>query len=110
MSVEQGANVAQTRRVIVLVWDGMRPDFVTEANTPNLCAFARGGSRYRRATGVFPSVTRPTTSSVSTGAYPATHGVIGNLFIGPPGDRLPLDTADRVALDRLRAVNDGRIL
>jgi phosphonoacetate hydrolase len=110
MSSEQGADAAQTQRVIVMVWDGMRPDFVTEENTPNLCAFARGGSRYRRAIGVFPSVTRPTTSSVSTGAYPATHGVIGNLFIGPPGDRTPLDTADRVALDRLRAVNNGRIL
>jgi hypothetical protein len=104
------ADGARTERVIVIVWDGMRPDFVTEELTPNLCALARSGSRYRRATGIFPSVTRPTTSSVSTGAYPATHGIIGNLFVGPPGDRVPLDTADREALDRLRAINDGRIL
>lgn len=110
MSAARGNGAAGTERVIVMVWDGMRPDFVTEELTPNLCALARSGSRYRRATGIFPSVTRPTTSSVSTGAYPATHGVIGNLFIGPPGDRLPLDTADREALDRLRAVNGGRIL
>jgi len=99
-----------TERVIVLVWDGMRPDFVTEELTPHLCALARGGSRYRRATGVFPSVTRPTTSSVSTGTYPATHGVIGNLFVGPPGDRAALDTGDRAALERLRAINGGQML
>lgn len=109
MTEEQYA-AARTTRVIVLVWDGMRPDFVTEELTPNLCALARTGSRYRRATGVFPSVTRPTTSSVSTGTYPGTHGVIGNLFVGPPGDRTPLDTGDRAALERLRAINDGRML
>lgn len=110
MSVGERRMDAQPERVIVMVWDGMRPDFVTEELTPNLCALARSGSRYRRATGIFPSVTRPTTSSVSTGAYPATHGIIGNLFVGPPGDRVALDTADRDALDRLRAVNGGRIL
>lgn len=106
----EGRADARTTRVIVVVWDGMRPDFVTEELTPHLCALARTGSRYRRATGVFPSVTRPTTSSVSTGTYPATHGVIGNLFIGPIDDRTPLDTGDRNALERLRAVNAGRIL
>ena len=107
---DTGRTETATERVIVLVWDGMRPDFVTEELTPHLCALARGGSRYRRATGVFPSVTRPTTSSVSTGTYPATHGVIGNLFIGPPEDRAALDTGDRHALERLRTINGGRML
>src|SRR3954468_19869881 len=110
MSGEQSSGMPRTERVIVLVWDGMRPDYVTQELTPNLCALATSGSRYRRATGIFPSVTRPTTSSVSTGTYPATHGVIGNLFVGPPGDRAPLDTGERTALERLRAVNGGRML
>lgn len=110
MSGEQRSGTPRTERVIVLVWDGMRPDYVTQELTPHLCALAASGSRYRRATGVFPSVTRPTTSSVSTGAYPATHGVIGNLFVGPPGDRAPLDTGERAPLERLRAINGGRML
>ena len=88
----------------------MRPDLVDAERTPNLHAFAQRSATYRRATGVFPSVTRPTTSSVSTGAYPAGHGVIGNLFVGPPGDRAPIDTGLREGLERLRPVNDGRIL
>ena len=102
--------MSQTQRVIVMVWDGMRPDLVSEELTPNLHAFARRSAVYPRATGVFPSVTRPTTSSVSTGAYPAGHGVLGNLFVGPPGDRAPIDTGLREGLERLRPVNDGRIL
>ncbi len=110
MPDEQGQHTPRTARVIVLVWDGMRPDYVTPELTPNLCALAASGSSYRRAIGIFPSVTRPTTSSVSTGTHPATHGIVGNLFVGPPGDRAPLDTGDRDALERLRAVNNGRIL
>ena len=101
---------SSSQRVILIVWDGMRPDRVSAELTPNLHAFAAESAVYRRAVGVFPSVTRPTTSSVSTGAYPAGHGVLGNLFIGPPGDRTPIDTGARADLERLRAVNGGRIL
>ena len=104
------ARSSSTQRVILMVWDGMRPDLVSAERTPHLHAFAQRSAIYRRATGVFPSVTRPTTSSVSTGAYPAGHGVIANLFVGPPGDRAPVDTGLREELERLRAVNDGRIL
>lgn len=101
---------SRTERVILVVWDGMRPDYVTEDLTPNLVALARDGARYDRATGIFPSVTRPTTSSVSTGSYPLGHGVFSNSFVGPPGDRALIDTGSREALERLRAVNDGRVL
>jgi len=101
---------SSTQRVILIVWDGMRPDFVSAELTPNLHAFAARSAIYRRATGVFPSVTRPTTSSVSTGAYPAGHGILSNLFVGPSGDRTPIDTGARADLERLRAVHDGRIL
>ncbi len=98
------------QRVVVIVWDGMRPDLVGDDLTPRLAAFMRDGATYGQAVGVFPSVTRPTTSSVSTGSYPLAHGVLSNMFIGPPGDRAPLDTGDRDALQRLRAVNGGRVL
>jgi hypothetical protein len=100
----------RAQRVLLLVWDGMRPDYVTEALTPHLWAFATRGAWYRRAVGIIPSVTRPTTASVSTGAYPAAHGLIANRFVGPPADRTPVDTGDRMALERLRSLNAGRIL
>ena len=100
----------RTQRVILVVWDGMRPDYVTEELTPNLVALARSGARYHRAVGVYPSVTRPTTSSVSTGCYPLAHGILSNTFVGPPGDRALLDTGDRTKLERMRSLNAGRIL
>jgi len=101
---------ARAERVILMVWDGMRPDFVSAERTPHLHRFAASGARYARAVSVLPSVTRPTTTSVTTGAYPAAHGIYSNLFTGPRGDRAPIDTGDRAALERLRAANsDGRI-
>ncbi|HZR78259.1 MAG TPA: hypothetical protein VFA58_03580, partial [Chthoniobacterales bacterium] len=35
------------RHVVVIVWDGMRPDFVTEQNTPALWRLARSGVIFR---------------------------------------------------------------
>src|SRR3954453_4451782 len=43
MSGEQNSGTPRTERVIVLVWDGMRPDYVTQDLTPNLCALAASG-------------------------------------------------------------------
>ena len=104
------SGASRTERIVVVVWDGMRPDCVTPELTPHLHAFAAGGATYRRAVGIFPAVTRTTTASFSTGSYPNAHGVIANLFVGPPGDRAPLDTGERAALERLRPGNDGRLL
>jgi len=100
---------AHTERVILMVWDGMRPDFVSAERTPHLHRFIASGTQYARAVSVLPSVTRPTTTSVTTGAYPAAHGIYSNLFTGPRGDRTPVDTGDRASLERLRAVNNGRV-
>ncbi len=88
----------------------MRPDRIGPEVTPNLHAFASQSAVYRQATGVFPSVTRPTTSSVSTGAYPGAHGILANLFLGPPNDPTPIDSGLRPALEQLRTIHDGRIL
>jgi predicted AlkP superfamily pyrophosphatase or phosphodiesterase len=34
------ADTPAHRQVVVVVWDGMRPDFVSEQNTPHLWALA----------------------------------------------------------------------
>src|SRR5882724_6437350 len=43
------------RHVVVVVWDGMRPDFVTEQNTPTLWKLARDGITFRNHHAVYPS-------------------------------------------------------
>ena len=35
--------IRKDRHVVVIVWDGMRPDFVSEQNTPALWKLARSG-------------------------------------------------------------------
>jgi hypothetical protein len=74
-------------RVVVCVFDGLRPDMVTPDLTPNLARFATTGTWFREARSVFPSMTRVATTSIATGAPPAVHGIVGNAFYFPQATR-----------------------
>jgi predicted AlkP superfamily pyrophosphatase or phosphodiesterase len=76
------------------VFDGLRPDMVTPELTPNLVRFAAGGTWFREARSVFPSMTRVATTSIAMGAPPAVHGIVGNAFLFPEATRAhALDTS-----------------
>src|SRR6266704_4235556 len=47
----------KSRHVVIVVWDGMRPDFVSEQNTPALWKLAREGVTFRKHHAVYPSAT-----------------------------------------------------
>lgn len=70
-------------RVVVCVFDGLRPDFVAPERMPNLARFATEGTWFREARSIFPSLTRPASASIATGAPPRVHGIIGNSFLYP---------------------------
>jgi phosphonoacetate hydrolase len=70
-------------RVVVVVFDGLRPDLVSAATTPNLHRFREQAACFVQARSVFPSMTRVCSSSIATGAPPATHGIVGNAFFCP---------------------------
>ncbi|CAN7421018.1 alkaline phosphatase family protein [Phyllobacterium sp. LjRoot231] len=70
-------------RVIVAVFDGLRPDMVTPEFTPNVLRLAARGTWFRQARSVFPSVTRVATTAIATGAPPTVHGIVGNAFYHP---------------------------
>ncbi|RXT56081.1 hypothetical protein B6S44_08400 [Bosea sp. Tri-44] len=98
-------------RVIVAVFDGLRPDLVTPELTPNILRLAARGTWFRRARSVFPSVTRVATSSIATGAPPAVHGIVGNAFY--LADAIPeriFDTSDATLIRRAEAHHDGRLV
>lgn len=63
---------------LLLVVDGLRPDYVTADVMPRLLALGRRGIVFDENHSVFPTVTRVNASSISTGAYPETHGLLGN--------------------------------
>jgi arylsulfatase A-like enzyme len=74
------------RHVVVVVWDGMRPDFVTEENTPTLWKLAREGITFRKHHAVYPSATMVNGTAMVTGIYPGKSGIIANHVYRPDID------------------------
>ncbi len=67
-------------KVLVVVFDGLRPDMVVPGLMPNLHRFAVGHCAFPRSRAVFPSETRVNAAAVVTGCDPARHGLIANQF------------------------------
>src|SRR5262245_4608522 len=72
--------------VVLVVWDGMRPDFVTEQNTPTLWKLAREGTTFRNHHPVYPSATTVNGTAMVTGVYPGRSGIIANHAYRPDID------------------------
>lgn len=66
------------RRVVAVVLDGLRRDFVSPETTPALAALRRRASWFGAHRTVFPSLTRVVSASFATGCRPASHGLAGN--------------------------------
>src|SRR6266545_5641283 len=75
------------RHVVVVVWDGMRPDFVSEETTPTLWKLAREGVTFRNHHAVYPSATMVNGTALVTGVYPGKNGVVANYEYRPEIDR-----------------------
>ena len=100
-----------TRRHLLLVLDGLRPDYVTKDVMPNLHALAQRGVTFTNHHAVYPTVTRVNASSISTGAYPERHGILGNSVFFPRVDASRfLDTGQRADLERIQQDQDGVLL
>src|SRR5438876_9815051 len=74
------------RQVVLIVWDGMRPDFVSEENTPALWKLARDGVTFRNHHAVYPSATMVNGTALVTGVYPGKNGIIANHVYRPDID------------------------
>ena len=100
-----------THKHLLLVLDGLRPDYVTSDVMPNLYALAQRGVTFTNHHAVYPTVTRVNASSISTGAYPERHGILGNSVFFPRVDaRRFLDTGQRSDLERIQHDQDGVLL
>src|SRR5437899_8340891 len=94
------AQPAPARSQLVIVVDGLRPDYVTPEVIPRLSRLGQRGIVFRAHHSVFPTVTRVNSSSFATGAYPETHGLMGNAIYSPKANPTKsLDTADRENLE-----------
>jgi predicted AlkP superfamily pyrophosphatase or phosphodiesterase len=66
--------------VIIVSLDGVRHDYLDRAPFPAFDRIAREGLRAARLVPVYPSNTFPGHVSLATGATPAVHGIVDNLF------------------------------
>ncbi|MBV7334718.1 alkaline phosphatase family protein [Chloroflexi bacterium TSY] len=64
--------------VILLMIDGLRPDALLLANTPNLDHFRQRASWTLNASSVMPSITLPCHTSIFHSVPPSRHGIVTN--------------------------------
>lgn len=98
-------------RVLIVLFDGLRPDLVGPTTTPHLHRLQQQGLTLARQRTVWPSETRTALTSLVTGASPAGHGIVGNSYLDrahtPP---LYADTGDDRAVETLDSAAGGRLL
>lgn len=105
-----GVDAQPGHRQLLLVIDGLRPDYVTADVMPRLLALGQRGVYFEANHSVFPTVTRVNSSSISTGSYPETHGLLGNTIYSErtfPGKGI--DTSDHEELEAM-ARAEGTLL
>ena len=70
----------ETVRVIVFGVDGMSPDGVNKANTPNMHYMMEHGAYTLHARGVLPTSSSPNWAAMVMGAGPEQHGITNNAW------------------------------
>ena len=97
--------------VVVMVWDGLRRDFVSPQYTPNLYQLATEGVFFKKHHPVFLSSTEVNGAAIATGTHPGTSGIIANSDYRPEINLLgPLATEGVELARRSDAVTGGNYL
>lgn len=91
--------------VVILVWDGMRPDFVSPQFTPNLHRLAVEGVFFKNHHPVYVSSTEVNGTAIATGAYPDRSGVIANRDYRPE-----VAWTDSLGTESIEAIRRGDLL
>jgi len=99
------------KHIVVLVWDGMRPDFISKEHTPALWQLAQNGVMFANHHPVYPSSTEVNGTAIATGAYPQDSTIIGNREYRPEINPLqPVDTQEWDTIHQGDAVSHGHFL
>lgn len=81
MSLSQPFN--HNRRVLIIGTDGMRPDAIDTELMPTYTKLIEKGTLFTKFQSAYPSETRVSMTTLTTGVYPGKHGVVGNLMYIP---------------------------
>jgi predicted AlkP superfamily pyrophosphatase or phosphodiesterase len=102
--------ISPKNKTLIVFFDGLRPDYITPEEMPNLYAFAQVASKGNRHHSVFPTVTRVNSASYSTGSYPKTHGLLGNTIYIPEISTNKGTGTSYADLSKIPAATSGPIL
>ena len=116
-----GDAAAQERKIIIFVWDGLRPDSIDPTDTPNLHALREAGVEFTDNHSTFPTFTMMNAASFATGGFPGSTGYYGNTLWQPGAEgadsagakvdfQQPVFTEDYAILDDLTRFLKGDLL
>lgn len=74
------------RHVVVIVWDGLRPDSVSDRETPTLWRLGREGITFSKHHSVYPTATNVNGAAIATGVYPNRNSLLANREYRPKID------------------------
>jgi arylsulfatase A-like enzyme len=104
-SLECVASGAQADHVVVVVWDGLRPDYVSAQYTPNLNELARHGTFFKEHHSSYVTSTEVNGAALGTGMYPDHSGIVANLEYRPE-----LSWLNAYGTESLDAIRRGDLL
>lgn len=82
---------AQPPRVIIVVWDGFRPDAMSADETPTLSLLSQEGVMFADHHSTYPTFTMMNAASLATGCPASAHGFFGNDIFQPGLDGAKTD-------------------
>jgi len=100
------ANAAgKAEHVVIVVWDGMRPDFITPQYAPTLYSLATNGVFFKNHHPAYISSTEVNGTALATGMHPGRSGIIANTDYRPE-----IDWTGTFATEGLNFVRQGDLL
>ncbi len=77
-AVEKAEARGKAEHIVVVVWDGMRPDFITPQYTPALYELAQKGTFFKNNHSAYITSTEVNGTALATGMHPDHSGVMAN--------------------------------
>jgi arylsulfatase A-like enzyme len=101
--------VAKGEHVVLVVWDGMRPDFIRADTTPVLHALATRGTFFGNNHSVYITSTEVNGTAIATGCHPGRNGILANVEFRPDIHPLhPIATEHPQSCRRGDEVREGK--
>lgn len=98
-------------RILLVSFDGLRPDLIIPRLMPNLCRLKEVGVTLSNHRTVYPSETRTAFPSLITGAPVGSHGLVGNKYLDrSTSPSRYIDTADAALLRSLDVESEGKLM